>query len=218
MNIDIGKISGFNVIATINEPTAVAIAYGLENKNNKERKVFIFDFWWGTFDVIVLKIKRIKFDIINSDGDIHLGGENIDNLIAEYCIKIYKENIEVEVSSYNQKALKRLKREYVEVKHLLLITKEAIFFIECLSKEIDLNVTKNIEEFNNICEEIFERYINFFKNIKEIIFDFNASFSFGYADNILFDKFKHWVWSPFFIVSSNSMYVFYKSTFSDIGF
>ena len=82
--IDAGRIAGLNVIRTINEPTAAAIAYGLENKSNEKRKVLIFDFGGGTFDITIINIKNNEFDVITSQGDSHLGGEDIDTKISEY--------------------------------------------------------------------------------------------------------------------------------------
>ena len=167
--IDAGKIAGLNVIRTINEPTAAAIAYGLENKSNIERKVLIFDFGGGTFDITIMNIKNNnKFEVITSDGDSHLGGEDIDSKIAEYCLQKFKENEGIEVSSKNQKALKRLKKGCIEAKHLLSTVKEANITIESLSEETDLNVSIDRTIFNELCKEIFERCINLvIKTLKE---------------------------------------------------
>jgi L1 cell adhesion molecule like protein len=117
--IDAGRIAGLNVIRTINEPTAAAIAYGLENKSDEKRKILIFDFGGGTFDITIIDIKNNEFDVITSQGDSHLGGEDIDTKISEYCLENFKKKTGIEISSKNQKALKRLKSQCIEAKHLL---------------------------------------------------------------------------------------------------
>lgn len=76
---DAGAIAGLNVLRIINEPTAAAIAYGLEKSTNKERKVLIFDLGGGTFDVSVLAIEDGFFEVKATNGDTHLGGEDFDN-------------------------------------------------------------------------------------------------------------------------------------------
>ncbi len=166
--IDAGRIAGLNVIRTINEPTAAAIAYGLENKSNEKRKVLIFDFGGGTFDITIIDIKNNEFDVITSQGDSHLGGEDIDTKISEYCLENFKKKTGIEISSKNQKALKRLKSQCIEAKHLLSMAEESNITIEGLSEEIDLNETINREQFNEICNEIFEKCINMvMKTIKD---------------------------------------------------
>ena len=167
--IDAGRIAGLNVIRTINEPTAAAIAYGLENKSNEKRKILIFDFGGGTFDITIINIKNNEFDVITSQGDSHLGGEDIDTKISEYCLENFKKKTGIEISSKNQKALKRLKSQCIEAKHLLSTAKESNITIEGLSEEIDLNETINREQFNEICNEIFEKCINMvMKTIRDV--------------------------------------------------
>ena len=170
--IDAGRIAGLNVIRTINEPTAAAIAYGLENKSNEKRKILIFDFGGGTFDITIINIKNNEFDVITSQGDSHLGGEDIDTKISEYCLENFKEKTGIEISSKNQKALKRLKSKCIEAKHLLSSAKESDITIEGLTEEIDLNETINREQFNEICKEIFKKCINM---VKKTISDANLT-------------------------------------------
>ena len=162
--IDAGKIAGFNEIRTINEPTAAAIAYGLENICEHEKKIMVFDFGGGTLDITILKIKNKQFEVITSSGDSHLGGEDIDNELVNFCVKQFKVKEGIEISSKNQKALKRLKKECIEAKHILSIAKEASIYIKSLSEETDLDLKINRIEFNNICEEIFEKCIKHVEN------------------------------------------------------
>jgi len=83
---DAGAIAGLNVLRIINEPTAAAIAYGLEKTCEKERKVLIFDLGGGTFDVSVLAIEDGFFEVKATNGDTHLGGEDFDNRLVAFCV------------------------------------------------------------------------------------------------------------------------------------
>ena len=115
--IDAGRIAGLNVLQTINEPTAAAIAYGLENQTNIKKNVCVFDFGGGTFDVTVLTIENKEFKVLSTGGDSHLGGADIDNLLVKYCINEFKKETGVDISN-NKKALRRLKKECEEKKNL----------------------------------------------------------------------------------------------------
>ena len=116
--IDAGRIAGLNVLQTINEPTAAAIAYGLENQTNIKKNVCIFDFGGGTFDVTVLTIENKEFKVLSTGGDSHLGGADIDNLLVKYCINEFKKETGVDISN-NKKALRRLKKECEEKKNFI---------------------------------------------------------------------------------------------------
>lgn len=83
---DAGAIAGLNVLRIINEPTAAAIAYGLDKRNQGERNVLIFDLGGGTFDVSLLQIDDGVFEVKATAGDTHLGGEDFDNKLVDYCV------------------------------------------------------------------------------------------------------------------------------------
>ena len=86
---DAGVIAGLNVLRIINEPTAAAIAYGLDKLSESGRRhVLIFDLGGGTFDVSLLAIEKGFFEVIATNGDTHLGGEDFDNRMVEYCINV----------------------------------------------------------------------------------------------------------------------------------
>ena len=86
---DAGRIAGLNVLRIINEPTAAAIAYGLDKLSESGRRhVLIFDLGGGTFDVSLLAIEKGYFEVIATSGDTHLGGEDFDNRLVEYCISV----------------------------------------------------------------------------------------------------------------------------------
>ncbi len=98
--IEAAKIAGLNVIQIINEPTAAAIAYGLQQplQNKNKKNICVFDFGGGTFDVTILEINQGDFNIKTSEGDSHLGGSDIDNLLVKYCINKFKEEKDIDIS------------------------------------------------------------------------------------------------------------------------
>jgi len=87
---DAGTIAGLNVARIINEPTAAAIAYGLDKKDSNERNVLIFDLGGGTFDVSLLTIEDGIFEVKATNGHTHLGGEDFDNSLVDYCLTMFK--------------------------------------------------------------------------------------------------------------------------------
>ncbi|HQH99974.1 MAG TPA: molecular chaperone DnaK [Deltaproteobacteria bacterium] len=103
---DAGKIAGFEVKRIINEPTAAALAYGLDRK--KEEKVAVFDFGGGTFDISILEIGDGVFEVKSTNGDTHLGGEDIDNRIIDYLVSEFRKETGVDLSK-DRMALQRLK-------------------------------------------------------------------------------------------------------------
>ena len=177
--IDAGKIAGLNVISIINEPTAAAIAYGLENKSNKERKVCVFDFGGGTLDVSILFIHNDNFKVMNCGGDSHLGGEDIDNELVKFCIDKFKEEHNIDISN-DLKALRRLKIYCEKTKEQLSVADEANIEIENLSENEDLKITILRTEFENLCIRIFERCINLLKETIE-----NSSYSKNEIDEVI---------------------------------
>ena len=103
---DAGLIAGLNVLRIINEPTAAAIAYGLDKK--QERTVLIFDLGGGTFDVSLLSIEDGLFEVKATAGDTHLGGEDFDNKLVEYCCADFLKKKKIDVRG-NPKAMRRLR-------------------------------------------------------------------------------------------------------------
>ena len=105
---DAGAIAGLNVLRIINEPTAAAIAYGLDKKSSKEKNVLIFDLGGGTFDVSLLTIEDGIFEVKATNGHTHLGGEDFDNKIVEYCVAEFKKKTGIDIST-NARATRRLR-------------------------------------------------------------------------------------------------------------
>jgi len=113
---DAGRISGLNVKRIINEPTAAALAYGLDKK--KDEKIAVFDFGGGTFDISILELGDGVFEVRSTNGDTHLGGEDIDNRIIDYLVKEFKKESGVDLSQ-DRMALQRLKEAAERAKHEL---------------------------------------------------------------------------------------------------
>lgn len=118
---DAGKIAGLEVKRIINEPTAAALAYGLDNK--KDEKVVVFDFGGGTFDVSVLELGDGVFEVKSTNGDTHLGGEDFDNLIVNHFIDVFKANEGVDLKK-DKAAMQRLKDEAEKAKKELSTVNE----------------------------------------------------------------------------------------------
>ena len=162
------KIAGLDVIRIINEPTAAALAYGYdkmgENKDKKDElnleqeKVLVFDLGGGTFDVTVLSLNSNLLEVQSSYGDMHLGGEDFDNKILDYCIKEFKELNDIDISK-NQKAIRRLKGLCEKAKVNLSSMQETTIDIDSLAEGVDFNLTITRPEFEDLCKEDFNRCI-----------------------------------------------------------
>jgi molecular chaperone DnaK (HSP70) len=154
---DAGRIAGLNVLRIINEPTAAAIAYGLQNNNLKNKNVLIFDFGGGTFDVSVLSISNEGIIIIKSTcGDSHLGGEDIDNRLKDKCIEIFKQETGIDISN-DLRANIRLKLECEKRKIQLSSCEYTLIEINNIINGKDMKINIKREEFNEWCNDIFLR-------------------------------------------------------------
>ena len=114
---DAGTIAGLNVLRVVNEPTAAAIAYGLD-KTGDERQVIVYDLGGGTFDVSLLSIDNGVFEVLATAGDTHLGGEDFDHRVMEYFVKQYNKKNNTDVKK-DLKAMGKLKREVEKAKRTL---------------------------------------------------------------------------------------------------
>jgi len=115
---DAGAISGMNVLRIINEPTAAAIAYGLDKKSSQEKNVLIFDLGGGTFDVSLLTIEEGIFEVKATNGHTHLGGEDFDNRLVDYCVAEFKKKTGLDITG-NARALRRLRTQCEKAKRIL---------------------------------------------------------------------------------------------------
>ena len=174
--IDAAKIAGLNVLRIINEPTAAAITYGLENKSDKERKVLIFDLGGGTFDVTVLNIKQNIndtedndnfIDILSTFGDSHLGGDDFDNCLLNFCLNEFKEINGIDLSN-NARAKQRIKIACERAKIDLSMMDETEIYLENIKGEINLKIELTREKFNECCKEYFDKLLPCVKKALEL--------------------------------------------------
>lgn len=154
---DAGVIAGLNVLRIINEPTAAAIAYGLDNRKDKERKVLIFDLGGGTFDVSVLELDGGFFEVKGTSGDTHLGGEDFDNRMVNYCIEEFKKKNKVLID--NPRALRRLRTACERAKRTLSNATVAQIEVDSLYNGIDFNINISRAKFEDLCSDLFAKCI-----------------------------------------------------------
>merc|ERR1711976_154260 len=148
---DAGNISGLNVARIINEPTAAAIAFGLD-KTKAETNILVFDLGGGTFDVSILTIDSGIFEVISTSGDTHLGGEDFDQRTMDYLMKVFKRKSGKD-ASMDKKAQQKLKREVEKSKRALSSTHEVKIEIENFFDGTDFSETltrAKFEELNNV--------------------------------------------------------------------
>jgi len=151
---DAGTISGLNVARIINEPTAAAIAYGLDKKG--EKNILVFDLGGGTFDVSVLTIDNGVFEVVSTNGDTHLGGEDFDQRIMEYFIKLIKKKHGKDVSS-DVKAVQKLRREAERAKRSLSNQHQVRVEIESLYDGIDFSEPLTRARFEELNNDLFRK-------------------------------------------------------------
>ena len=152
---DAGQIAGLNVLRVINEPTAAAIAYGLDKKL-EEQNVLIFDFGGGTFDVSLLTIDEGIFEVKATAGDTHLGGEDVDNLMVNHFKGEFKRKYKLDIND-NKKSMRRLKIACERAKRTLSSGTSATIEIDSLYDGIDFNSSISRAKFESICMNLFQK-------------------------------------------------------------
>merc|ERR1719316_1571450 len=152
---DAGSISGLNVLRIINEPTAAAIAYGLDKKGD-ERNVLIFDLGGGTFDVSMLTIEEGIFEVKATAGDTHLGGEDFDNRMVDFFLQEFKRKFKKDMTQ-NQRALRRLRTACERAKRTLSSSTQAHLEIDSLFDGIDFNSTITRARFEDMNMDYFRK-------------------------------------------------------------
>jgi len=151
---DAGTISGLNVLRIINEPTAAAIAYGLDKKVDGERNVLIFDLGGGTFDVSILTIEDGIFEVKSTSGDTHLGGEDFDNRMVNFFVNEFKRKHKKDLSA-NKRALRRLRTSCERAKRTLSASAQASIEIDSLFEGIDFYTQITRARFEELCADLF---------------------------------------------------------------
>ena len=152
---DAGTIAGLNVLRIINEPTAAAIAYGLDKKD-KERNILVFDLGGGTFDVSLLTIDSGVFEVVSTNGDTHLGGEDFDHRILDYLLKKIKKQHGKDLKN-NKSAIQKLKTEIEKAKRHLSSSLQATLEIDELEQGFDFKDTLSRAKFEELNLDLFKK-------------------------------------------------------------
>ncbi|KAK4526495.1 hypothetical protein GAYE_SCF24G4411 [Galdieria yellowstonensis] len=156
---DAGAIAGLNVLRIINEPTAAAIAYGLDKEAKGERHVLIFDLGGGTFDVSLLSIDEGVFEVKATAGDTHLGGEDFDNRLVDYLAKEFKRKYNKDITS-NHRAMRRLRTACERAKRTLSSATQTTIEVDSLYEGIDFYTSITRAKFEDLCMDLFRKCID----------------------------------------------------------
>jgi len=153
---DAGVICGLNVLRIINEPTAAAIAYGLDKKKGAaECNVLIFDLGGGTFDVSILTIEEGIFEVKSTAGDTHLGGEDFDNRMVDHFVNEFKRKHKKDMKG-NKRALRRLRTACERAKRTLSASAQANIEIDSMFEGIDFYTSITRARFEELCSDLFK--------------------------------------------------------------
>ena len=166
---DAGTIAGLNVMRIINEPTAAAIAYGLNKKG--EKNILVFDLGGGTFDVTLLTIDDGVFEVLSTNGDTHLGGEDFDQRIMDYMMKLFKRKYGKDLSG-DTRALAKLRRECEKAKRALSSQTQVRIEIESLHDGQDFSETLTRARFEELNSDLFRRTL---KPVEKVLKDADMS-------------------------------------------
>merc|ERR1711934_455534 len=164
---DAGIIAGLEVLRVINEPTAAALAYGLDKKEKgsgeDENNILVFDLGGGTFDVTVLTIVNGVFEVAATSGDTHLGGEDFDQRIMEEMIKVFRRKHKKDLS-LDKRAIQKLRRAAEGAKRTLSTNMQARIEIEALHDGVDFSETLTRAKFESLCLDLFKKTMGPVKN------------------------------------------------------
>jgi heat shock protein 1/8 len=152
---DAGRISGLNVLRIINEPTAAALAYGLDKKMKGEQNILIFDLGGGTFDVSILTVSEgSMFEVRSTAGDTHLGGEDFDNRMVNYFVEEFQRKFKKDLKA-NARGIRRLRTACERAKRTLSSSTEASVEIDSLHEGIDFYSKISRARFEELCSDLF---------------------------------------------------------------
>jgi len=164
---DAGTIAGLTVLRIVNEPTAAAIAYGLDRTGRSESQIIVYDLGGGTFDVSLLSIEDGVFEVLATAGDTHLGGEDFDNRVIDYFVKQYKQKTGTDVSN-NNRALGKLKREVEKAKRTLSSQMSVKVEIEAFENGNDFSETLTRAKFEELNMDLFRKTM---KPVEQVLKD-----------------------------------------------
>ena len=156
---DAGVIAGLNVMRIINEPTAAAIAYGMDNKGKEEKNVIIYDLGGGTFDVTVLTVDEGIFEVKATAGDCHLGGEDIDNRMVKHFMQEFQRKNKKDISD-NARAIKRLKIACEKAKRNLSSSASTSIELESFYDGIDFVSSLSRARLDELCSDIYKKSLD----------------------------------------------------------
>ncbi|KAI9734007.1 MAG: ATPase with role in protein import into the ER [Cirrosporium novae-zelandiae] len=163
---DAGTIAGLNVLRVVNEPTAAAIAYGLD-KTGDERQIIVYDLGGGTFDVSLLSIEDGVFEVLATAGDTHLGGEDFDQRVINFLAKKYNKANDVDITK-NQKTMSKLKREVEKAKRTLSSQMSTRIEIESFHDGKDFSETLTRAKFEELNADLFKKTL---KPVEQVLKD-----------------------------------------------
>jgi len=165
---DAGTIAGLNVLRVVNEPTAAALAYGLNKlSDKKERQVLVYDLGGGTFDVSILTIEEGIFEVQSTAGDTHLGGEDFDQRVISHFTKKYNKENDVDITK-DPKTMGKLKREVEKAKRTLSSQKTTKIEIESFHKGKDFSETLTRAKFEELNNDLFKKTL---KPVEQVLKD-----------------------------------------------
>ncbi|KAM3419479.1 hypothetical protein BST61_g5404 [Cercospora zeina] len=163
---DAGTIAGLNVLRVVNEPTAAALAYGLD-KTDKERQIIVYDLGGGTFDVSILTVDQGVFEVQATAGDTHLGGEDFDQRIVDYFTKSYNKKHSTDITK-NAKTMGKLKREVEKAKRSLSSQMSTKIEIEAFHEGTDFSETLTRAKFEELNNDLFKKTL---KPVEQVLKD-----------------------------------------------
>lgn len=166
---DAGIISGLNILRIVNEPTAAAIAYGLD-KTEGERQIIVYDLGGGTFDVSLLNIDNGIFEVLATAGDTHLGGEDFDQRVIDHFVKQYKKKHNADITK-DLKTMGKLKREVEKAKRTLSSQMSTRIEIEAFHEGKDFSETLTRAKFEELNMDLFKKTL---KPVEQVLKDANV--------------------------------------------
>ena len=152
---DAGTIAGLNVVRILNEPTASALAYGLDKKDG-ERNILVYDLGGGTFDVSLLTVDKGFFEVVSTSGDTHLGGDDFDQRILEHFTRVWKSKHSIDITS-NKAAVAKLKLEIEKAKRELSTVPDITIKIEDFWEGKDFEEKLTRAKFEELCIDLFKK-------------------------------------------------------------
>ncbi|KAK3077646.1 78 kDa glucose-regulated protein, partial [Coniosporium uncinatum] len=176
---DAGTIAGLNVLRVVNEPTAAALAYGLDKQSEAERQIIVYDLGGGTFDVSILSVDQGVFEVLATAGDTHLGGEDFDQRVMNYFVKKYNKEHGTDIAK-DQKTMGKLKREVEKAKRTLSSQMSTRIEIESFHKGEDFSETLTRAKFEELNADLFKKTL---KPVEQVLKD--AKLKKGEIDDIV---------------------------------